>query len=172
MIEFHISFHNPWSDAEYDLLYSAHQRVTENKTLEVALSRSNALWGVGVSVTHRTHHAGLSVNGSLFGYGFEVGFRDNRHWDREQGNWERLKQRRIKVEDFFNAEEHAAEQAFLAKRYNVSDAELAARVRSAPDMGGSILVELSNFTQPLAEKSKDEILGDRRGDWERQNSKD
>jgi hypothetical protein len=38
-----------------------------------------------------------------------------------------------------------AELAFLAKHYSVSDEELAARVRAAPDMGGALLVELSEF---------------------------
>ena len=39
----------------------------------------------------------------------------------------------------------AAEEAFMAKRYAVSDEELAARVSAAADMGGAMLVELSEF---------------------------
>lgn len=39
----------------------------------------------------------------------------------------------------------AAEQAFMEERYSVSNEELAARVRSAPDMGGAMLVQLSEF---------------------------
>lgn len=39
----------------------------------------------------------------------------------------------------------AAEQAFMEERYNIIDEELAARVRSAPDMGGAMLVQLSEF---------------------------
>lgn len=38
-----------------------------------------------------------------------------------------------------------AEQAFMEKRYAVSDEELVARIRSAPDMGGAMLVQLSEF---------------------------
>lgn len=37
------------------------------------------------------------------------------------------------------------EQAFLEARDNVSDEELVARMTAAPDMGGALLVELSNF---------------------------
>jgi hypothetical protein len=44
-----------------------------------------------------------------------------------------------------------AEQAFMAERYNVSDEELAARVRAAEDMGGARLVQLSEFMVAAAE---------------------
>ena len=37
------------------------------------------------------------------------------------------------------------ERAFLEARDQVSDAELIARMNAAPNMGGAILVELSNF---------------------------
>ncbi len=46
------------------------------------------------------------------------------------------------MDDLFDI---AAEEAFMAKRYAVSDEELVARVRSAPDMGGAVLVALSEF---------------------------
>ena len=39
----------------------------------------------------------------------------------------------------------AAEQAFLEEQYNISSEKLAARVRSAPDMGGAMLTQLSEF---------------------------
>lgn len=38
-----------------------------------------------------------------------------------------------------------AEQAFMQERYKISDEELVARIRSAPDMGGAMLVQLSEF---------------------------
>lgn len=38
-----------------------------------------------------------------------------------------------------------AERAFMEARNNVSDTELVARINAAPDMGGAMLVELSEF---------------------------
>ena len=89
MFNFYLSLKNPWSDAEYDLLYSAHKRVSENKSLEFSLSHSDTLWGIGISLTHRTDHAGLTLSGSFLGRGFELNLCDNRHWDRALGNWQR-----------------------------------------------------------------------------------
>jgi len=43
-----------------------------------------------------------------------------------------------------------AEQAVLEVRYNISNEKLATRVRSAPDMGGAMLVQLSEFMAPPA----------------------
>ena len=37
------------------------------------------------------------------------------------------------------------ERAYMEARNQVSDEELIARMNSAPDMGGALLVELSNF---------------------------
>ena len=37
------------------------------------------------------------------------------------------------------------ERAYMEARNQVSDEELIARMNAAPDMGGAILVELSNF---------------------------
>lgn len=45
------------------------------------------------------------------------------------------------MDDIFDT----AEQAFMAERYNVSNEDLAARVRAAADMGGAKLVQLSEF---------------------------
>lgn len=42
----------------------------------------------------------------------------------------------------------AAEKAFMEERYNISNEELAARVRSAPDMGGAMLIQLREFIAP------------------------
>ena len=39
----------------------------------------------------------------------------------------------------------ATDEAFMAERDNLSDEELAARIKAAPDMGGAMLVELSKF---------------------------
>ena len=47
-----------------------------------------------------------------------------------------------------------AEQAFLEEQYNISNEELAARVRSAADMGGAMLVQLSEFMAPPADEQK------------------
>lgn len=46
-----------------------------------------------------------------------------------------------------------AEQAFMDEQYSVSNDDLVARVRSAPDMGGALLVQLSEFmvTRPERE---------------------
>lgn len=57
------------------------------------------------------------------------------------------------VEDDFGSE---AELQFLTARNNVSDVELLARVREAPDMGGAALVELmacgeAAYEQPAPE---------------------
>lgn len=41
--------------------------------------------------------------------------------------------------------DEAEERAFLEQRDQVSDDELVARVLSAPDCGGQLLVELSEF---------------------------
>ena len=37
------------------------------------------------------------------------------------------------------------ERAYMEARNQVSDEELIARMNAAPDMGGALLVELSNF---------------------------
>ena len=45
----------------------------------------------------------------------------------------------------------AAEEAFMAKRYAVSNEELVARAHAAGDMGGATLVELSEFMASQSE---------------------
>ena len=40
-----------------------------------------------------------------------------------------------------------AERAYMEERYNVSGEELVARINAAPDMGGALLVELSEFME-------------------------
>jgi len=44
-----------------------------------------------------------------------------------------------------------AEKAYIEARNSVSDAELLARVQKAPDCGGSLLVELSEFVEQHVE---------------------
>lgn len=50
------------------------------------------------------------------------------------------------------------ERAFMEARNQVSDEELIARMNAAPDMGGAMLVELSNFVQARqARLNQDEV---------------
>jgi len=67
-----------------------HKQLTEHKTLETQFD----FWGrflvidMSIRYTTKTDHAGFNFSLTLFGFSYEFGINDNRHWNDDTNNWE------------------------------------------------------------------------------------
>jgi hypothetical protein len=86
MISFNFNIRNPWSNTFKNLWCRAH-RVTENKSLELEVTKDFTLVSFMFNWTVRQSHAGLDLEIGLAGYNIHVTFYDNRHWDIEKDQW-------------------------------------------------------------------------------------
>jgi hypothetical protein len=63
--------------------------LTENKSLELGVYKSNAIIGFTFSWMFRQSHAGLNFDIELLGWQFSFNQYDHRHWDDANDRWER-----------------------------------------------------------------------------------
>lgn len=63
--------------------------ISENKAWEIDCYRLSVLFEVGLYLSMRDHHAGVSITLGLFGYALEASICDTRHWDSETDDWEK-----------------------------------------------------------------------------------
>jgi len=61
--------------------------ITPNRFLEFQLMDSSKFIGIDMSVSDKEDHAGLNINLALFGYEFDINFRDSRHWNYDENRW-------------------------------------------------------------------------------------
>ena len=87
MFNIDFSIFNPF-DKTRKCLGSWHKPITKNKSLEWQIDRDPVILNVGLSITSRQSHAGVTVSLGLFGFQFIGEFCDNRHWDYEKDTWE------------------------------------------------------------------------------------
>ena len=87
MIHLNLSISNPWSYRWKSIRSWSGSTPIKNKFWEIHISKNNELIGIVIDITHRKDHAGVNLSLSLFGYGIEFNFYDNRHWDRKKNNW-------------------------------------------------------------------------------------
>ena len=82
--------HNP-RDAfhEASIIFGTGKRLTQNKSIDFSILKSNAIIGAGLEFTRRKDHAGINVDLNLFGFDVNVNIYDNRHWDKEANDWEK-----------------------------------------------------------------------------------
>ena len=74
---------------EASIIFGAGKRLTQNKSVDLSILKSNAIIGCGLEFTQRQDHAGLNIDVSLFGFDFNVNLHDNRHWDVDANDWEK-----------------------------------------------------------------------------------
>ena len=61
----------------------------KNKFWELQIDRDDVLICLGLSITRRISHAGLSFEIGLLGYWMNFAFYDSRHWDYARGEWQK-----------------------------------------------------------------------------------
>lgn len=92
MFHFTISIFNPWTrQTEYKEVWQRHWLLKENghKHLDVGFYRHRGMiFDIGISVTHRQDHAGVSISAGLFGFYGDLQFYDDRHWNAAERRWE------------------------------------------------------------------------------------
>jgi len=87
MINVQIRLCNPWVEKFENLKCKSFQ-ITKNKTLELQMFKTNDIINFQLTFSHRTDHAGLTVELGLLSYNIMLSFLDNRHWDDVNKKWE------------------------------------------------------------------------------------
>ena len=87
MLHFSWSIHNPYANVKGSQIYSIWKKLSENKTIDLSVLRTNCILGFGFDITHRQDHAGFNINVTVLGYDVDVNFYDKRHWDKEANDW-------------------------------------------------------------------------------------
>ena len=88
MINLQFQIVNPFGSRFLNLL-STHGSIGKNKAWEANVYRTNSIIVFDFSLTFRSDHAGLRVQGGILGFEGELHFYDTRHWDRENKSWEK-----------------------------------------------------------------------------------
>jgi hypothetical protein len=77
----------PYSD-RWANVYAIGGALTENKSWEFQLMKTNTIVQLNINVTSAQDHAGLKVEVGFLGYTAEFNLHDNRHWDYENKHWQ------------------------------------------------------------------------------------
>ena len=88
MINLKFELSNPFSD-RWNSIYSTGGYLTENKSWEMQVTKTNAIVDVSINFTMHGDHAGLTVELGLLGFSGHLTIHDNRHWDYENKCWEK-----------------------------------------------------------------------------------
>lgn len=86
MINLKFELSNPFSD-RWSSIYSTGGYLTENKSWEMQITKTNAIVRVSINFTMHSDHAGLTVEVGLLGFSANLSIHDNRHWDYENKCW-------------------------------------------------------------------------------------
>ena len=87
MISLNFNLRNPWSNT-FKNLWGRTYAVTENKSVELEVTKDFTLIAFMFSWTVRQSHAGMDLELGLFGYNAHITFYDNRHWNVEKGRYQ------------------------------------------------------------------------------------
>jgi hypothetical protein len=88
MINFKFSITNPFS-VRWANIYNTGGYLTDNKSWEIQVMKSNDIVDVSIHFTMHNDHAGLIVEVGLLGYSIMINIYDNRHWNYENKGWEK-----------------------------------------------------------------------------------
>lgn len=88
MINFSIAISNPWSNCEFDVVYSTVKPLSTYKFLELEVFKHPVVLEVGMGINFRRDHASIGIELGLLGYTLSVSIVDSRHWDRANDTWE------------------------------------------------------------------------------------
>ena len=90
MIYFTFSLVNPFcKDSSYRQIFIKNGGITKNKFWEIDFSRNpRTLFSIGVILTFRQSHSGLTIEFGLLGYLFMFEILDHRHWNYLENVWE------------------------------------------------------------------------------------
>ena len=89
MINLRFKLSNPFSD-RWANIYNIGGYLTENKSWELQIMKTNAIVDVSINFTMHSDHAGLTVELGLLGFSGHLTIHDNRHWDYENKRWETI----------------------------------------------------------------------------------
>lgn len=90
-LSFNISFPYKKQKSQKDYVEKTYA-ITKNKSLEIQVSKwghSYTLVGLMIRPSWYSSHSGLMIELEMFNYALIVNFCDNRHWDYEEGCWEK-----------------------------------------------------------------------------------
>ena len=81
-LNFHLShpFSNRWGN-----IYNTGGRITQHKSWEFQIMKTNTIFEVSLRFTTSGDHAGLNVGCGLLGFSVVMTIHDNRHWDYKKG---------------------------------------------------------------------------------------
>ena len=86
MIYLNLNLRSPWFD-RFENVWNNSWPITENKTWEVEILKTENLFRFEFEYNIRQDHAGIQLELGLFGWEFHIGLHDNRHWDYENKCW-------------------------------------------------------------------------------------
>lgn len=88
MISISINVRNPWKESFSNLWSRSYRTPFAHKFIELELYKSSNIVCIEFSYTIKQDHAGLDITVGIFGYNLHFNFYDNRHWDKDENNWE------------------------------------------------------------------------------------
>ena len=88
MINLKFDLSNPFSD-RWANVYNTGGYLTENKSWEFQIMKTNTVVDASLCFTTRNDHAGLTLELGLLGFSGHLTIHDNRHWDYKNKCWEK-----------------------------------------------------------------------------------
>ena len=88
MINLKFELSNPFSD-RWANVYNTGGYLTENKSWEFQIMKTNTVVNASLCFTTRNDHAGLTLELGLLGFSGHLTIHDNRHWDYKNKCWEK-----------------------------------------------------------------------------------
>ena len=86
MIYLNLNLRSPWFD-RFENVWNNSWPITENKTWEVEILKTENLFRFEFQFTVMQDHAGIQLELGLLGWEFHIGVHDNRHWDYSNKCW-------------------------------------------------------------------------------------
>ena len=87
MLNFDFFIRNPFNKVNWKTVYYKDINLSENKTIDVNVDKSNAILGFGFRWSVRQSHAGVMLEFGFFGYDISIEISDKRHWNRNTNQW-------------------------------------------------------------------------------------
>jgi hypothetical protein len=86
MIYFNFTIRNPWSD-QFTPVVARGGKITQNKSWEFEIYRSDTLVEFEARITVREDHAGVMLGFGLLSWTIRTQIYDTRHWDYAAKKW-------------------------------------------------------------------------------------
>jgi hypothetical protein len=88
VIYFNVNIRHPgWWNRFANVKYWIGKTPIKHKYWELQVIKNDNLIRLEFEVTTQQDHAGLTLELGLLGYEIHFTFRDNRHWNQEEGRW-------------------------------------------------------------------------------------